>query len=597
MNSLAELKREYRRMRKLQGINSFDAGSPRLRVRAYSALGWGIMPTCTGIVVVALGVLLTFTIADGAPPVASPLAECEIQTIDPVNTSAATPGQAYVASRLTADNKVASYYKRGPDGDWVVPRQVDRSDPRVLLLLMAPHKPLVLEVSIFVDGKPFPHHREAWIDDALAIVNQDKKEIGGDNPSATQKGPSTDLTDASPADASAADTSAADTSAADASAVDAEAKETAVRSRVYQRAGSRQRLLQYAALAGGELERDEARWLLAQWTPGPALLMLRPGFAAERAGDMPVLAVLDQDADGRLSIEEVANAYEALRRCDTDEDDMLQTSELVRALGVSSGGDTAWRPSLLLLVLDESTDWHEVRKELKKNYGKVPASLKTATKDRKRDGLSPDVAIRVAFGKREKEVAGLSVNHVCKRISSVSSPPGPTSQTVTMEFDAIRLELSAAQERMTDNIARESGQVAIGAIVDGYPLLSLLDSDADHQLSQREMQAVRSCLARLDRNKDGVLSMKEVPTLIRLVVTKGPHAHRVLCSPRSVVSEGVTKTLQAAPVWFLGMDKNKDGDVSRDEFLGTDEQFQKLDTNADDWISGEEASESRKDAR
>ena len=415
-------------------------------------------------------------------------------------------------------------------------------------------------------------------------MNQDKKEIS-DSHSAAQKGGT----------AGQADASGADASGADASGLDAEAEETGVRSRVYQRVGSRQRLMQYAALAGGGLKRDEARWLLAQWTPGPAFLMLRPGFAAERAGDAPVLAVLDQDADDRLSAEEVANAYEALRRCDTDGDDMLQTSELVRAPGASSRRDTAWRPSLLLLVLDKSTDWHEVRKELKKNYGKVPARLKTAAKGHERHGLLPDIAVRVALGKRGKEAAGLAVKHVGKRTSSASSPPAPAPWAVVMEFDAIRLELSAAQERLADNVARESGQVAIGAIVDGCPLLSLLDSDADHRLSQREMQAVRSCLARLDRNQDGAISKKEIPTPIRLAVTKGPHVHRVLCSPRSVVPEGVAKNLQAPQAWFLGMDKNKDGDVSRDEFLGTDEQFQKLDANADGWISGEEALESLND--
>jgi hypothetical protein len=38
------------------------------------------------------------------------------------------------------------------------------------------------------------------------------------------------------------------------------------------------------------------------------------------------------------------------------------------------------------------------------------------------------------------------------------------------------------------------------------------------------------------------------------------------------------------------MDKNKDYDLTRQEFPGTDEQFQQLDKDQDELISSEEAS-------
>src|SRR5262249_38667326 len=43
------------------------------------------------------------------------------------------------------------------------------------------------------------------------------------------------------------------------------------------------------------------------------------------------------------------------------------------------------------------------------------------------------------------------------------------------------------------------------------------------------------------------------------------------------------------PLWFRKMDRNQDGDVSRREFVGTDEQFAQLDTDGDGLISVEEA--------
>ena len=42
-------------------------------------------------------------------------------------------------------------------------------------------------------------------------------------------------------------------------------------------------------------------------------------------------------------------------------------------------------------------------------------------------------------------------------------------------------------------------------------------------------------------------------------------------------------------MWFQKMDRNRDGDVSRKEFLGTDEQFRAIDTDGDGLISVAEA--------
>ena len=46
---------------------------------------------------------------------------------------------------------------------------------------------------------------------------------------------------------------------------------------------------------------------------------------------------------------------------------------------------------------------------------------------------------------------------------------------------------------------------------------------------------------------------------------------------------------QAGPLWFHKMDRNGDGDVSRKEWLGTEEAFNEIDTDGDGLISAEEA--------
>jgi hypothetical protein len=44
-----------------------------------------------------------------------------------------------------------------------------------------------------------------------------------------------------------------------------------------------------------------------------------------------------------------------------------------------------------------------------------------------------------------------------------------------------------------------------------------------------------------------------------------------------------------APDWFASMDKNRDGDLSRGEFLGTTAQFRQFDENDDELLSVAEA--------
>jgi hypothetical protein len=43
------------------------------------------------------------------------------------------------------------------------------------------------------------------------------------------------------------------------------------------------------------------------------------------------------------------------------------------------------------------------------------------------------------------------------------------------------------------------------------------------------------------------------------------------------------------PDWFRNMDRNSSGDLSREEFIGPDDQFKRYDTNGDRVISPQEA--------
>ena len=110
----------------------------------------------------------------------------------------------------------------------------------------------------------------------------------------------------------------------------------------------------------------------------------------------------------------------------------------------------------------------------------------------------------------------------------------------------------------------------------GRGLFELLDADRDGVLSVRELRSAWRRLAAAGCLQEGALDRSLLPRQLRCVVSRGRP------------SGGRTPPTRG-PAWFRAMDRNGDGDVSRREFLGSDEEFRRLDADGDGLISAEEA--------
>lgn len=356
----------------------------------------------------------------------------------------------------------------------------------------------------------------------------------------------------------------------------------------------------------GKVSKDEFRafYRLRDFTS--VAVVLRPPSVETHALNDALFRHLDRDGNGELSAAELRAAPDLLKRLDDDEDEALTAKEL---LGTAARAPIAAPAGVKLVPVEKDRPDATLRlapggKPALGNAGpafrlsadgarlQLPDGVcaVTATRDDPAAGLRAAKAFYLA---QFKSAAG------GKPATKALFEDDPTAQVLTGLFDAADRDgdgkLTLAElEAFFDLVDRGVGCRVVVAVTDrGRNLFDVFDANGDGRLDIGELlKASKALPDELARDKP--LTRGAIPAAYRLAVNRGPAGDAFGPVPFGAVVEPKPPVVVAqGPAWFKALDKNGDGFVSAQEFVGPPELFAKLDADGDGRIGLNEAERAR----
>jgi Ca2+-binding EF-hand superfamily protein len=127
----------------------------------------------------------------------------------------------------------------------------------------------------------------------------------------------------------------------------------------------------------------------------------------------------------------------------------------------------------------------------------------------------------------------------------------------------------------------------------GNGFFMALDANADGRISVRERRKAAAGLAQLERDGKAGIAEREPTRHFHIEFVRGSYQLFGPSEELLAQTPAFQQRTPTGPIWFQRMDRNNDGDLTWNEFLGPREVFHKLDANGDDLIDPQEASKAR----
>ena len=328
-----------------------------------------------------------------------------------------------------------------------------------------------------------------------------------------------------------------------------------------------------------------------------------------------VWQLVDTDRSGGLSKEELAAAPARFWSFDADDDRVITMPELAslrEQLEAQNPEMTYTRPEVdlhaaIYLESEKELDrlesmlgslvfaaanhrrhqpgradsaFRQTRRELRRLAGKTRARKVSQCR------AAPEVGDRLHQPGQSRETAG---NFECAQRAPEVQLIAQAKDHVVLSLGDTRLIVSArdvAPATAADQ-SLDRSQIRVMAHDQYDALFGELDANADGRLGEREIDSCSVRLLAKDANSDGQLGTDEVTYSMIVAFLRGERANEESFYIPGTVATPLTD--KPASTWFVRADFNRDGDISRREFLGSLDQFSQLDTNSDGYIGPDEA--------
>ncbi|MGE5191685.1 MAG: hypothetical protein ACM3U2_04230 [Deltaproteobacteria bacterium] len=300
-----------------------------------------------------------------------------------------------------------------------------------------------------------------------------------------------------------------------------------------------------------------------------------------------LLARYDRNRDGALSLRapaEILSADGGLAALDADGDQLLSRTELRGFLDLpldaelpfALGGGGAGRKKA------EAAPRYRLRRKLDGGYRLHVGASEIDFRRNNRDPAKDDNRPRL----RDFDA---DTNEYLDANEFMNVPDRPDFAVVDADHDG-KISASEFDAFFLQRARIGAVQLVLEATDQGSDLFTTLDRNFDRVLTPRELHLAPSLLATEDRDGDGFLGGAEMSYNLTLELSRGgPRAAQTAVLGLRGPVEPQVKAERKGPAWFLKMDRNRDGDVSLLEFLGSRQKFAELDRDGDGLLSSDEA--------
>jgi Ca2+-binding EF-hand superfamily protein len=348
---------------------------------------------------------------------------------------------------------------------------------------------------------------------------------------------------------------------------------------------------------------------LARYTTLPPVVELVPGESSLRTARL-LLKQYDKGKgdepgrpDNKLSPEEFAIDPDAFAQADTNGDDALDTEELRKLLArapidltldVDLAPESSGRSTMRAGAGGILTKGAQVRQLAE---GDVEFAVGQVRLDVHVEDASPALEevrriLQQRFKAADANKDGYLEGKERAAIDAPQSPLAGLSELIDRDGDGkIYLkELLTFAERQAE-AAR--ARLVVSAADQGRAIFGILDLDRDRRLGAREVMRTVDRVLSWDADGDGRVSPDEIPyhflvTIARSGLPGLTGEGMANPAPRAMAASRLPGPA-VGPDWFQKMDRNHDGDISRREFLGPRDQFDRLDRDKDGLIDSHEA--------